>query len=88
MTNDNDNAPVPAGWYPSPDGGQRYWNGSAWLDLPAPDATGTAKRRFAKKPIIITLVALVLAVVGGTVAWKVDHDSQIAAQEEAAEREA
>lgn len=22
----------PAGWYPTPDGGQRYWDGSAWTD--------------------------------------------------------
>lgn len=27
------------GWYPSPSGGRRYWDGKKWLDLPDPDAT-------------------------------------------------
>ena len=25
---------TPAGWYPTPDGQQRYWDGSSWTDLP------------------------------------------------------
>jgi type II secretory pathway pseudopilin PulG len=29
-------APV-AGWYPTPDGGTRFWDGEKWLALPAPD---------------------------------------------------
>lgn len=29
---------APAGWYPGPDGGQRYWDGERWLALPAPAA--------------------------------------------------
>lgn len=90
MTNENENRPTPAGWYPSPDGGQRYWDGAAWLGLPAPDTV--VKRRIRWKPIIVTLVVLVLAGIGGTVAWKVNHDAQVAAQveaqEEAAQREA
>lgn len=29
--------PIPAGWYPSPDGpGQRYWDGAAWTEHRAP----------------------------------------------------
>jgi hypothetical protein len=31
---------VPAGWYPTPDGKQRYWDGTQWTNLPwneAPD---------------------------------------------------
>jgi hypothetical protein len=32
---------VPAGWYPSPRGGQRYWDGKRWLALPEPDDTET-----------------------------------------------
>jgi hypothetical protein len=24
-----------AGWYPTPDGAERYWNGHTWSDLPA-----------------------------------------------------
>jgi hypothetical protein len=25
---------TPAGWYPTPDGKQRYWDGTRWTDLP------------------------------------------------------
>lgn len=89
MTDNN----TPAGWYPQPDGTQRFWNGSAWLDLPDPTASAVApKRTIPKKPIIIGLVVLALAAGGGTVTWKVNHDAQVAAQvaaaEEAANREA
>lgn len=36
----SDNAPAaPAGWYPDPQGGQRYWDGKSWLDIPAPPQT-------------------------------------------------
>lgn len=32
-----DEAPsAPAGWYPDPKGGQRYWDGESWLNIPAP----------------------------------------------------
>lgn len=29
---------VPAGWYPQPDGNQRYWDGSAWTEHVAGNA--------------------------------------------------
>lgn len=29
---------TPAGWYPQPDGTQRYWDGSAWTEHTAPGA--------------------------------------------------
>lgn len=87
----DDKTPAPAGWYPNPGGGQRFWSGSEWLDLPDPDTDGKPKRRIPKKPILIGLAVLVLAGAGGTVAWKVNHDAQVAAQvvaaEEAANRE-
>lgn len=35
MTNESD--ATPAGWYPTPTGGQRYWDGQRWLTLPEPD---------------------------------------------------
>ncbi|MGN5237165.1 MULTISPECIES: DUF2510 domain-containing protein [unclassified Rhodococcus (in: high G+C Gram-positive bacteria)] len=86
------NSSTPAGWYPNPVGGQRYWDGSTWLDLPDPDSSDKPRRKIRKKPILVAFVIVVLAAVGGTVAWKVDHDAQVAAQvaaaEEAAEREA
>src|SRR5690625_5156947 len=29
----------PAGWYPQPDGSQRYWDGTRWTNHSAPGAT-------------------------------------------------
>jgi len=85
-------APAPAGWYPNPDGGQRYWDGTSWLDIPAPAGDSKPKRTWRKKPILLTVLVLVLAAVGGSITWKVNHDAQVAAQaaaiEEAANREA
>ena len=42
--NHSDPAPAktPAGWYPTPDGHQRYWDGSHWTDLPWGEADATA----------------------------------------------
>lgn len=69
---------APAGWYPTPDGGQRYWDGAQWLELPAPDtavatepvqdetrapaAASPAKKGHADKIIIATIA--VIAIVG------------------------
>src|SRR3712207_1545190 len=33
--------PPPAGWYPTPSGGQRYWDGEQWLELPPPPEAAT-----------------------------------------------
>jgi Protein of unknown function (DUF2510) len=35
----------PAGWYPDPTGkpGQKYWDGQAWTDIPAPEIPATPK---------------------------------------------
>lgn len=30
--------PVPPGWYPTPDGQQRYWDGTGWTEQIAPSA--------------------------------------------------
>lgn len=39
----SDPAPTaPPGWYPTPDGDQRYWDGEKWLSLPQPGSLGTA----------------------------------------------
>lgn len=56
------------GWYPTPSGGQRYWDGENWLDLPdpdgpEPDAPASSKGSRAKWVVAAVLVALVL--VGG-----------------------
>jgi TM2 domain-containing membrane protein YozV len=31
---------TPAGWYPTPDGRQRYWDGEAWTEHSAPGVAG------------------------------------------------
>jgi Protein of unknown function (DUF2510) len=34
---------TPAGWYPTPAGQQRYWDGTKWTDLPWSDEDATAE---------------------------------------------
>nr|WP_271211543.1 DUF2510 domain-containing protein [Rhodococcus wratislaviensis]GLK37628.1 hypothetical protein GCM10017611_44930 [Rhodococcus wratislaviensis] len=77
---------APAGWYPSPNGGRRYWDGTRWLDLPDPAAESVRtqqKRPFPKKFAAFGLAALVF-LGGAGVMWKVGHDGKIAAEKEAA----
>lgn len=80
----------PAGWYPGPDGGQRYWDGSTWLALPAPDdasmqlqrePTRSAWPKRNKRAWILGVVAvLVLAGLGiGGYAVNKSHDASQAA---------
>ncbi len=67
----------PAGWYPQPDGTQRYWDGSQWTShvVPAPgqyappasSAPSVKRSWYQKKRVIIPAVA-VLAVVGASIA--------------------
>lgn len=40
MNDETTNAP--AGWYPTPSGERRYWDGTAWLDIPDPDQPAPA----------------------------------------------
>ncbi|SNS94754.1 DUF2510 domain-containing protein [Rhodococcoides kyotonense] len=73
------------GWYPTPDGGQRYWNGSAWLDLPNP-ATPTATRRRRPSKKVVWIAAVLLAVLGiAGITSKLVHDSNVRAEQQAAE---
>jgi hypothetical protein len=76
---------VPAGWYPAPNGGQRYWDGQRWLALPDPDdrivTTGSAEKAAGgrKKVVVASVVALILAAAG--IGWflisKNNHDIQM-----------
>jgi hypothetical protein len=82
---------VPPGWYPTPQGGKRYWDGQRWLALPEPDdatpfpaeATGSAQRPAADKKKLVVIIAcvatlIVLVAAGlGTLIWKNDHDTQM-----------
>lgn len=63
--------PPPAGWYPTPDGRLRYWDGGQWTDSSAVPAAPTlsapyqARRGRALKWILLA-VGLVLVVAGGS----------------------
>jgi hypothetical protein len=82
---------TPPGWYPTPTGGQQYWNGEQWLALPPPsDAAGSLtstpetspppkNRRVARWLVIAGTAVLLLGLIGGVIAWKVAHDAQVAA---------
>lgn len=98
--NDSPIRPQP-GWYPTPTGERRYWDGVAWIDLPDPDAVrqsasgapGTPKRSRLKWALASVGLVLVLAV-GGTTAAVVIGDAreaertaELAAAEEAAAAE-
>ena len=90
-----DSAPprTPAGWYPTPDGRQRYWDGSAWTDLPWSEAdaltsvtsTGHVPRQRwssrRRKTVLIAGTALVVVagLLAGGLALKGASDRQIAA---------
>ena len=39
----------PAGWYPQPDGRQRYWDGEQWTEIFAPDVTLVTTAAAARK---------------------------------------
>lgn len=92
----DDGRPAPPGWYPTPGGGQRYWDGSQWLDLPEPaldGPLGAAKTASDAKPaverrklwIAVVVAVLVLAsVTVGAVVVKRSNDAR-AASEVAAE---
>lgn len=91
----SDEPPQPAaGWYPTPDGNRRYWDGSTWLArpepelpdaTPGPDAVNTfrSKRRL---PLVLALsiVGVLLVGGGGAVVWKMNADAAAAAAAEAA----
>lgn len=84
MTND-ESEQIPAGWYPSPSGGKRYWDGQHWLALPDPDETpphgsppgrppGGSRNKLIGAALGVTVV--VAAAIGGLV-WKSKHDEQM-----------
>jgi hypothetical protein len=83
----NDAPKAPAGWYPTPEGGQRYWDGERWANLPAPPTAGASPApapRRSRKPLVIgaAVLAAVLVLGGGaTVAMKVVADERAAAEQ-------
>ena len=92
----NGNSTPPAGWYPTPTGGQQFWDGQKWLALPPPtDAAAPAadlaaaderptRRRSPKWVLIAGAALIVLGLIGGGIAWKVADDARAAEAAEAA----
>lgn len=88
-----------AGWYPTPTGDQRYWDGSQWLALPPPaepelgmgrnQSSPSEKKKTGRWLAIAVAVLLLLGLAGGGIAWKIAHDDRVAAAKaEAAAEEA
>jgi hypothetical protein len=90
MANESDD--IPAGWYPAPNGGKRYWDGHRWLALPEPDDdtadddTSAALldrsnelAAYHRKTLVIAAVsaAVLAAMVAGGLIWKNQRDTQM-----------
>jgi len=79
---------APAGWYPGPDGKQRYWDGHNWLQIPPPNALSAqplpeARNNSLFKPsrrMWIVGVVAVLTLVGVGVVIQVAADGHDAKQ--------
>jgi hypothetical protein len=83
------------GWYPTPGGGQRYWDGNSWLDIPLPESTGKAEPKGFRpdgKFIAILLVALgtiallVIAVIVGLNAQAEAEKQRVVAAQQAEQK--
>ena len=96
----SDDAPQPpAGWYPTPDGGQRYWDGEKWLKLPAPDdstptilvtpdpTNGSSGPKRRLLGFAIAMACILLVVGGAAVTWAVVENQRVSL-EQAAEADA
>lgn len=93
-------AEFPPGWYRRPDGNRRYWDGKAWLDVPAPDeqAAGTpsvprhtgGKRRLSPRVArVLAIVAAAVVLIGagtGALATRSAHQRQAHAAASASAR--
>lgn len=77
------------GWYPTPDGTQRYWDGLRWLSIPPPEAPQSVDEKpHRRSRRVWTLVAVMAVVVVGLlvavgVGFKAEQDREVAAAEEA-----
>lgn len=90
---------TPAGWYPTLNGDQQYWDGEKWLDLPPPPVSASPgtdpstpgstlnRRRLVKGLLIAGVAVLILGLVAGGLVWKSAHDSHVAAAAAAAAAE-
>lgn len=94
---DESSAPIASpGWYPSSKGGQRYWDGKTWLDVPEPSASTTpripeeAKLKLKPRIIIGVIISTIVLIVAlGTFFYlfqqnsgpiKITSETQVAAE--------
>ena len=66
----DDNGAAPAGWYPQPDGSQRYWDGSAWTSHVAAGAVGDDK----PLAVLAHVLNVVATVIGPLIIYLVKKD--------------
>ena len=80
---------VPPGWYPTPDGRQKYWDGSSWTNLPfegvepANPVPNEPARSVGRKKLLIGAaigLVLLLGIGGGVIVWKTTADATTAAE--------
>lgn len=81
-----------AGWYPTPEGEQRFWDGSKWLALPAPGSPDSAVqkpswRRPPRRVVLVAAAVLLVLAVGGTT-LKIANDSRVESEQQAAQQAA
>lgn len=80
----------PAGWYPTPEGSQRYWDGEQWLNIPVPEPSSRTPtstpvsvsqrpKLFTRNRLIALAVVVGLLLVGsGAIVWKTVSDQHAA----------
>lgn len=74
----------PAGWYPTPTGGQKYWDGAHWTNLPDDSSPANSpavpRRRLSKKARVLAIAAvLVIALIVAALTVKMNMDAGKAA---------
>ena len=69
----SDQQQTPPGWYPTPDGQRRYWDGTRWTDNFAPPASvggpPTPKRGGALKWVLLGVGLVLVLTVGSRIAF-------------------
>lgn len=89
-----DSPQAPAGWYPNPSGGQRYWDGQKWLDIPEPESSSTASvsqgasEKSKNTKLYLWIAAAVVAaivIVGGSIAGNLSSQEQARIEEQRAQ---
>lgn len=74
-----------AGWYFTPSGEQRFWDGEKWLDLPAPEPVGKPRSKRSRWPLIVAALIVVAGLAGGLLLLKSVRAEREATQQLVAE---